>query len=406
MKHVHPLLLAASTLALFISACSQPADVQAPSLEPQFGTVDDDIGVDVAVPSVNSVYVLSYQSVPRCDDSAPQKVMLHRYDSQGTLTLTKEVTTQLYDYDCTDLRARILKADAQGNTYALVSRQGTSGDVRNYIAYDLHKFDAAGKLLKTTDVGRNYWSFGEPDANHEDAIDMAVDGGGNIYIAYEAGFHDFDTDSTTRANLVVKYTTNGTKLWQHLSTVGTPYGVTVSGSGSVYVVGTKGLARYTNDGKLTWSRAADNSKGHLANAGDVVISGSNVYTRSVKAIRKYDGSGRQLWLKTQGGLNTIVVQDMTGDANGNLSLSGKYQASSGNFNAFARKLNSSGSVLWAKTYGTPKYDDARGVASLGSAVYTTGETQGSLAHPNRGGYQNRDGYVRKLSSSGNAIWTR
>jgi len=59
-----------------------------------------------------------------------------------------------------------------------------------------------------------------------------------------------------------------------------------------------------------------------------------------------------------------------------------------------------------KTYGTPKYDDARGVASLGGEVYVTGETQGSLAHPNRGGPEDRDGYLRKLSSSGSALWTR
>lgn len=97
---------------------------------------------------------------------------------------------------------------------------------------------------------------------------------------------------------------------------------------------------------------------------------------------------------------------MTGDANGNLYVSGKYRASTGNMSAFARKLNSSGSILWTKTYGTPEYDDARGIASLGGAVYVTGETQGPLAHPNRGGPEARDGYLRKLSSSGSAIWTR
>lgn len=74
-----------------------------------------------------------------------------------------------------------------------------------------------------------------------------------------------------------------------------------------------------------------------------------------------------------------MVQDTTGDANGNLYLSRKYQASTGNFNAFARKLNSSGSVLWTKTYGTPTYDDARGITTLsGNEIYTIGEMQGSL----------------------------
>ncbi len=51
MKNVRSLLLAASTIALLISACSQPADIQAPTLEPQFGSADDDYGQDVALTS-------------------------------------------------------------------------------------------------------------------------------------------------------------------------------------------------------------------------------------------------------------------------------------------------------------------------------------------------------------------
>lgn len=95
---------------------------------------------------------------------------------------------------------------------------------------------------------------------------------------------------------------------------------------------------------------------------------------------------------------------MDGDGSGNLYLSGKYQVSTGNMSAFARKLNTSGSILWTKTYGTPAYDDACGIATTsGSEVYTTGETQGSLAHPNKG---ERDGYLRKLNPSGVPIWTR
>ncbi len=100
----------------------------------------------------------------------------------------------------------------------------------------------------------------------------------------------------------------------------------------------------------------------------------------------------------------MVFQDVTGNGSGNVYLSGKYSADGGNFDTMTRKLNSSGTVLFTKTYGTPAYDDARGIATIsGSEVYVTGETQGSLAHTNRGG---QDGYLRKLNASGNPIWTR
>lgn len=60
--------------------------------------------------------------------------------------------------------------------------------------------------------------------------------------------------------------------------------------------------------------------------------------------------------------------------------------------------------MWTKIYGTSAYDDALGIATItGSEIYTTGETQGSLAHTNIGG---RDGYLRKFSSSGGTVWTR
>ncbi len=61
--------------------------------------------------------------------------------------------------------------------------------------------------------------------------------------------------------------------------------------------------------------------------------------------------------------------------------------------------------MWTKTFGTSgTYDDGRGIATInGSDIYVTGETQGSLAHANMGG---RDGYLCKLNSTGNPVWTR
>ncbi len=100
--------------------------MQAPALAAQFGTAEDDIGVDVAISSVDRVYVLSDQSGSFGDERAVQRVLLRRYDSRGNLTWNRQVASQDYDYDCTDLRARVLQADAQGNTYALISRKGTS----------------------------------------------------------------------------------------------------------------------------------------------------------------------------------------------------------------------------------------------------------------------------------------
>ena len=163
------------------------------------------------------------------------------------------------------------------------------------------------------------------------------------------------------------------------------------------MVGTNGFSRYSSAGDLVWNKTGTFEQ--------VSISGSNLYTRYRTTVRKHDSNGNTLWSKVQSGLSTMIFQSMDGDGSGNVYLSGKYQASSGNFNAMVRKLNSSGTVLFTKTYGTSAYDDALGIATItGSEIYTTGETQGSLPPlTNIGG---RDAYLRKQGSTGVAVWTK
>lgn len=89
MKNARPLLLAASTVALFISACSQaPANLEGPTLAPQFGSAADDFGGDVALTGTQQVFVLSSQKGYAYDDKGEaygldQKAFLTHYDISG-----------------------------------------------------------------------------------------------------------------------------------------------------------------------------------------------------------------------------------------------------------------------------------------------------------------------------------
>jgi hypothetical protein len=405
MNIIRPRALLAATLVLVISACSQvPENLTTPTLEPQFGTTDDDIGIDVASASTGRIYSLSKQSGAVYEDGyegQPDyqigdygKVFLKRHDSSGkviwSLLIGSAKCAPDGDYlgnDCGRVGAVSLVADAQGNVSALTTSMysGTSMDVDYHsLGYSIEKYNASGQLVSSIHL-----NDGESESSRWPSPSaFMVDGSGNTYVTR----YSYSSSSYT----VAKFSTSGTLLWQRTSPVGNLSDITVSGSGSVYVVGNQGMARYTGSGGLSWTKPG--------NFEEVIVSGSNLYTRYRKDIRKYDGTGKQLWLRTQRGLNTIVLQDMDGDSTGNVYLSGKYDASGGNFNAMTRKLNASGSVLWTKTYGTPAYDDARGIDTItGSEIYTTGETQGSLTHTNRGG---RDGYVRKQNSTGGLIWTR
>ena len=81
------------------------------------------------------------------------------------------------------------------------------------------------------------------------------------------------------------------------------------------------------------------------------------------AICKLDANGKQLWRKMQTGLSGMVAADTTTDAKVNLYLTGKYSSSSRDRDVFTRKLSSSGSTVFTKTFGTSAYDDANGIAT-------------------------------------------
>lgn len=408
MNIIRPRILLAAGLVLIISACSQPEDLAAPTLAPQFGTADDDIGIDVATVSSGRIYTLSQRNGPYDQNGYPDgsgsysSVFLQRQDSSGKVIWEEEIGRALCnpdpDYlgsDCGKVKAVSLVADAQDNINALTvsSYSGTSMDVDyDTVTYTVRKYSAAGQYVSSLDLGDRR----EMDSITPGTTAFMVDASVNIFITRKVYSSESDHSGSY---VVAKYAPNGTRLWQRTSPVGMPSDITVSSSGSVYVVGTTGMVRYTNSGNLTWEKTGTFE--------EVIISGSNLYTRYRKDMRKYDGTGKQLWLKSQSGLSTMVFQDMDGDGSGNVYLSGKYDADSSsklNMNAMVRKLNSSGRVLWTKTFGTPAYDDARGIATItGSEIYVTGETHGSLAHANRGG---RDGYLRKMNSSGNLVWNR
>lgn len=413
MTHTHRLwALLALVLILVLAACSTPADLNVPTLEPQFGSADDERGIDVASISTGRIYLLSEQFGPTYgnyddgtsyQDGTYSKVLLKRQDGSGNIAWSIEVASaecsdKTYPY-CSTSKPLSAFADTQGNINVLMSRTWNDPYIYDsYTYYTIRKYSATGNYITEYD-------FYDDDSSNP--FDFAVDGSGNSYIARKRYLYDNETDTGAYTNFVAKYSASGALLWQRTSTVGTPYGITVSSTGSVYVVGTTGVARYSSSGGLTWSKAVNNSTGVLENAGNITLSGSYIYTRSGKDIRKWDSTGKQLWLRTQSGLNTIVVQDIDGDGSGNLYVSGKYDADGStnvNMNAYMRKLSGSGSILWTKTYGTSAYDDARGVATItGSEIYTTGETQGSLAHTNIGG---RDGYLRKQNSTGGLVWNR
>ena len=401
--------LAALALTLVLGACSTPDDLTTPTLEPQFGTSENDYGVDVAYNSTGRVYVLSESEGYTYDEYGYESgslddTVLSRYDGNGNFLWSRTVASarcSFDDYYCDDtaLKANTLVADTQGYSYALVTYSGITGDCSVSSNHYVEKYDASGRFVREVYVGTSGAESLSP-SSASTPVDLAVDGSGNLYaVRQEAEFDDGCFVGSS--NVISKYSATGTLLWQRTSPVGTLYGVTVSSNGNVYVGGSGGVAKYTNAGNLSWTTPGDTR--------DVAAVGTNtVYARNLTTVRKLDANRKQLWSKTQTGLSGVItIADMTTDASANVYITGKF-GPSGNRDGFVRKLAaSSGATTFSKTVATPAYDDARGVATLnGSEVFITGATQGPLAPPYEGRQDSNDGYVRKLGSSGGTVWTR
>ncbi len=102
-------------------------------------------------------------------------------------------------------------------------------------------------------------------------------------------------------------------------------------------------------------------------------------------VRKYDGSGNELWTMQFGTSYYDYAQSVAVDASGNVYVAGLTsgalpgQTSSGGGDAFVRKYNGSGSELWTMQFGTSTYDEAYDVAvDTFDNVYVAGQTYGAL----------------------------
>jgi len=101
-------------------------------------------------------------------------------------------------------------------------------------------------------------------------------------------------------------------------------------------------------------------------------------------LRKYDASGTEVWTRQLGTVSDEIVLGIK------IGVSGVYVVghTSGNFpgftnaggsDAFVRKYDSDGNILWTQQFGTSDYDGGTGIA-LDSAenVYISGSTNGGF----------------------------
>lgn len=220
--------------------------------------------------------------------------------------------------------------DRAGNIYITGSTTGAFTGQNLFGGAFLRKYDSGGNELWTRQFGQSY------DA----ASSVAVDNSGNVYVAGQTLFDAF----------LSKYDSGGNELWTRQ--FGTPgfdaaYSVAVDNNGNIFVAG-----RSENDDAF---------------------------------LCKYDADGNQKWLQQFGGLLVDIAYSVSVDGAGNAYVAGLMgqllPTESGpqkDYDAFLRKYDSAGSVVWSRQIdGGWGIDRAYSVVVDNAGnVYVAGETTG------------------------------
>lgn len=242
---------------------------------------------------------------------------------------------------------------------------------------------------------------------------IKIDASGNVYtVGTFQGTADFDPGSgifTLTAGGIESFITKldafGNFVWAKKFDVVTLASLAIDNSGDICIAG-------------RFSGTVDFDP----NAGTFSLSSKGSYDIF---IAKLSSSGNLIWAASMGGVSDELGRSVTTDASGNIYITGFFMGTAdfdpgpntadfttaGTYDAFIVKLNSSGTLVWAKTIGGAFTDMANSIAvdALGN-VFVTGTFDGVADFdPGTATYNltgSNDIFILKLGSSGNLIWAK
>jgi hypothetical protein len=216
---------------------------------------------------------------------------------------------------------------------------------------------------------------------------------------------------------LIKYSTEGTKIWTKLlgtNLVDVAFAASTSVDGAIYLSGRTEynldgiknngssdafLTKYSSDGTKLWTRLFGSSGIEYARAvtssidGSIYVSG---YTGSSidglinsgandVYLSKYDSEGTKIWTVFLGSSSEDAGYALTTDANGSIYVSGfsngnlDGQLNNGNYDAFLAKYNPDGTKVWTRLIGSRLDDFSYSLATgIDGSILLSGTTYGNV----------------------------
>jgi hypothetical protein len=314
---------------------------------------------------------------------------LGAYDPRYALTIDPALVWHTFLGGSADDRGESIAVDKNGNLYVTGHSSATWGSpIRAFAGgFDafVAKLNPSGGLVWNTFLGQGTFTFG---------YGIDVDGAMNVYVA---GYSDSTWGSPVRAHsggndaFAAKLNSSGVLIWNAFlgsSTEDRGMDIDVDGSGNTYVVGFS---------SATWGTPAKEFSGGWSDA----------------FVAKLYSSGALAWHAFLGGGDQDTASGVVVDSSGNVYVAGDgystwgtpVRAFSGYEDAFAAKLNSSGTLLWNTFLGGSNHTTGGRIALRGNYVYETGWTDTTWGSPVRPFAGVEDVFAAKLDiSSGALAW--
>ncbi len=327
----------------------------------QFGTLSNDYASGVAVDSSKDVLVAGTTQGPLAGSSAGlNDAFVRKYDNLGNVLWTRQFGTLSNDF------VHGIVVDSSKDVLVAGTTQGPlAGSSAGFYDAFVRKYDNLGNVLWTRQFGTNTYDSVEA---------VTVDKDDNVLVAGQTSGSIAGSNAGAMDAFLRKYDSLGNILWTKQFGTSDPdraYTVVVDSSNNILVAG--------------------------ATAGILAESKVGGYDAFV---RKYDSLGNVLWTKQFGTSLNDTVEGVVVDNSNNVLVVGQVLGSLignslGSYDAFVRKYDGLGNILWTKQFGTKDSDTAKAVAvNNGNEVIVAGDTAGNLSGSNLGIF---DVFVRKYT---------
>jgi|GEM_PF-6731467 len=284
------------------------------------------------------------------------------------------------------------------------------------------------------------------DPVHAHATDITVDSQRNIYVvgAVTGAFPGHIHSGARSAYFVRKYDPAGNSLWVrqikiNFAAIDSTTAVVAEGT-DIYIAVTSTayrgrlgaiseihIQKLDRNGNRIWAGEYPFSSGGIDRSTGMTVEGSHLYiggysgaTRgtweppapdyaAVMVLNSIDGS--QGWVRTFGDENALdEVVDVAADATGvyvtgwtDGTLAG--ETSAGARDAFIRKYDLAGTLVWSQQFGTDKADEPTGIVLHDGALYLSGWSEARSPSGGFGGdVGRRDAFARSYNLDGTLRW--